>query len=70
MYLEECANRFYELYHPVRITRGVQGNSIRLPISRTEQYKKSVYYLGSRAWNELAENVREIENLKEFKLKL
>ena len=28
---------FIELYHPVRITRGVQGNSIRLHIPRTEQ---------------------------------
>ena len=27
---------FIEFYHPVRITRGVQGNSIRLPIPRTE----------------------------------
>ena len=39
---------FIEVYRPVRITRGGQGKSIRLPIPRTEQYNKSVFYLGSK----------------------
>ena len=61
---------FIELYTPVRITRGVHGKSVRLPIPRTEQYKKSTFYLGCKAWNELDEDVREIIVLKEFKKKL
>ena len=58
---------FIEIHCPVRITRGVQGKSVGLPIPRTEQYKKSVYYLGCKAWNELKENVRDIIDLNEFK---
>ena len=55
-----------EIYCPVRITKGVQGKSVRLPIPRTEQYKKSVFYLGCKAWNEVEENIRDIVDLKEF----
>ena len=58
---------FIEVNCPVRITRGVQGKSVRLPIPRTEQCNKSVYYLGCKAWNDLKENVRDIIDLKEFK---
>ena len=58
---------YIEIYCPVRITRGVQGKSVRLPVPRTEQYKKLVFYLGCKAWNELEENIRDIEDLKEFK---
>ena len=58
---------FIEIYCPVRITRGVQGKSIRLPVPSTEQYKKSVFYLGCKAWNELEESIRDTEDLQEFK---
>ena len=58
---------FIEIYCPVRITRGAQGRSIRLPIPRTEQYKKSVFYIGCKAWNELEAGTRNIEDLQEFK---
>ena len=67
MYMEKYTIGFIEVHRPVRITRGVQDKSIRLPIPRTEQYKKAAYYLGSEAWNDLKVNVRDITDLKEFK---
>ena len=44
--------------------------SVRLPIHRTEQYKKSAFYIGCKDWNELDEAVREIIVSKEFKKKI
>ena len=41
--------------------------SIRLPIPRTELFKKSVYYVGSKLWNDLDENIRDIKDLDDFK---
>ena len=39
-------------------------------IPRTEQYKKIVYYIGSRLWNELNEYTRSIDSLSDFKKKI
>ena len=41
--------------------------SIRLPIPRTELFKKSVYYVGSKLRNDLDENIRDIKDLDDFK---
>ena len=42
---------------------------MRLPIPRTELFNKSVYYVGSKLWNDLDENItiRDIKVLGEFK---
>ena len=58
---------FIETYAPIRFTRSGIGKTVRLPIPRTEQYKKSVFYIGSKIWNDLKEDVRNLDNIKEFK---
>ena len=52
---------------PNRITRTAGGISIRLPIPRVELFKKSVYYVGSKLWNDLDETIRDIKDLGDFK---
>ena len=47
-------------------TRTASEICIRLPIPRTELYKKSVYYIVSKLWNDLDENIRDIKELGEF----
>ena len=56
-----------EVYSPVRMTRNVQGMTIRLPIPRNEHFKKSVYYMGSSEWNALTSDVRNTVVLNDFK---
>ena len=58
---------FVELHIPTRVTRAGTGCNIRLPIPRTEQYKRSVYYMGSQLWNCLNEETRNSNGLLEFK---
>ena len=48
-------------YIPARVTRTGSGITIRLPIPRTELFKESVFYKGSKHWN--------ITELNEFKKK-
>ena len=63
-------NGYIKLYSPVRNTRNVMGRTISLPITHTEQFKKSLYYIGSKEWNNLPENIRASHNLDEFKKRL
>ena len=56
-------NGFITPYIPTRITQTASGICIRLPIPRTELLKKSVYYVGSKLWNDLDENIRDIKDL-------
>ena len=58
---------FIETHVPVRITRNVIGRSIRLPIRSTEQYRKSVFYMGSKLWNDLNVDVRNLLDFQDFK---
>ena len=60
-------NGYLDAYCPVRNTRNTTGRTIRLPIPRTEQFKKSVYYIGSKEWNNLPENIRSFHLLEDFK---
>ena len=60
-------NGFIVPHIPNRITRTAGGINIRLPIPRTELFKKSVYYVGSKLWNDLDENIRDIKDLDDFK---
>ena len=60
-------NGFIIPYIPIRITQTAGGISIRLPIPRTELFEKSVYYVGSKLWNDLDENIRDIKDLGDFK---
>ena len=60
-------NGYIKPYTPVRNTRNVNGITVRLPIPRTEQFKKSVYYAGSKEWNGLPENIRASDTIDEFK---
>ena len=60
-------NGHIERIIPTRLTRAGNGITIRLPIPRTELYKKSVYYTGSKLWNDLSEDTRSITELSEFK---
>ena len=62
-----CIFGYLNSYNPVRNTRNVAGRTIRLLIPRTEQFKKSVYYSGSKEWNNLPENIRALHTLEEFK---
>ena len=57
-------NVFLGTYEPARITRAVEG--IRLLIPRTELFKKSVY-IGSKEWNNLHVDIRNIIDLIDFK---
>ena len=54
-------------YIPTRVTRAGNGIAIQLPIPRTELFKKSVSYKGSKVWNDLNEDIRNITELNEFK---
>ena len=55
------------MYIPASITRAGIGKMVRLPIPRTEQFKRSVYYNGCKIWNELKEEVKSLGWLKDFK---
>ena len=54
-------------YIPTRVTRAGNEITIQLPIPRTELFKKSVFYKGSKVWNDLNEDIRNITELNEFK---
>ena len=58
---------FIETYVPARVTRTGMCKLVRLPIPRTELYKKSVNYVGCKMWNDLNDELRNIDNLQEFK---
>ena len=53
---------FLQTYCPVTTTRNVTGNNIRPQIPRTEQLRKSVYYIGSKEWNILPDNIRNLQS--------
>ena len=48
------------------MTRAGNGITKRLPIPRTELFFKSVFYKGSKLWNDLNEDIRNITELSEF----
>ena len=63
-------NGYLKSYRPIRNTRNVIDRTIRLQIPRTEQFKKIVYYIGSKEWNNLPENTRASYDFEEFKTNL
>ena len=59
-----------KIARPIRLNRSTIAPSVYLPIPRTELFKKSVYYKGASLWNDLPVNIRNCEDLDNFKLEI
>lgn len=62
-YMNDNVNLVCEIHS--RNTRN--RNNYRLPLVRTEQMKKNIFYNGLKMYNELPQHMKEMENINAFK---
>ena len=55
---------------PLRETRYNAVSTIYLPVPNTKLFKKSVFYYGAILWNALPAEIRNCDNIQDFKNKL
>ena len=52
------------------VLRSNDQSLLEVPKAKTETFKKSFSYSGAALWNSLPKNIRDIDNICEFKVKL
>ena len=68
MYNNYCA----ELFRRNVIVRDTRNNpnSIHVPLYRTVRSQKSIFYKGPKTWNDLPNDLKSLNNINTFKMKL
>ena len=66
----EYLNVFNNVQNANYVLRSNDQSLLEVPKAKTETFKKSFSYSGAALWNSLPKNIKDIDNICEFKVKL